>query len=67
MGDKTKATSNLPENQGEPGTDDATGSHKTPVGQGAGDVTPAADPTPDDSESSEANPGSRQEQAGMRS
>ena len=67
MGDKIEATSDLPENQGKAGTDDVTGNHKTPVDRGAGGVTPAIDPTSDDSESSEANPGSRQEQAGMRS
>ena len=67
MDDETKAPSSLPGNQGQPQTDGATESHKPQANQDAGDGTPAADLVPHEAESSEANPGVHQEQAGMRS
>ena len=67
MGDKINATSDLLENQGESGTDDAAGNYELPADKGAGSGTPAGDSVPHEAESSEANPGSHQEQAGMRS
>lgn len=67
MDDKAKAPGNLPGNQGQPGTDATTGSQKPPVEHDAGGDTPAHNPAPHETESSETNPGAHQTQAGMRS
>ena len=67
MDDKTEASSGLSGDQGRPGTDGATGSHKLSTDQGAGDGVPADDAVSHEAEGSETNPGRQQEQAGMRS
>lgn len=67
MDDKTEDPGSLPRNQGQPGTEGATGSHKSPADQDAGDDTPAPDPAPHEAETAETTPGPHQEQGGMRS
>lgn len=67
MDDKIKTPGGLPENQGQPGTDGATESHKLPADHDIGGDTPVPDPVPHETEGDETNSGRQQEQAGMRS